>query len=320
MPTVSSIVRQTDMTAQLSKKLFKLDMAAAEDSLLVGAPLKTSANFLQSDFGGQPALTTMVENYTEEKSAFHSDLQSAMENLKKSSEQVQNAVQSEGENVEETSEAETPETNSNLSTLKEFSKNNVPPHEKSIFGHAEIRNDKPRPMSQFKEEIPKVEDNFEKFAENYLVAEKDDEQQKISSDSENQDDRLTSIKNFVRDYNSAVSYLNEKSVSSLNKNENLTQSLNEIGISVNSSGALSVDEKTLTDALQKNSEKISSVLGDDGLTGKLEKEVDKLNFPSIFDYANKKASNLSEFLYSARTPKIAAYNQTHAGNFINAFT
>ena len=106
MPTVSSMTRQTEMLGQLSHKLFRLDMAAADNSILVGGTIGTNANLIQSEFGGQPALTTMVENYTEEKSAFRSEIRDAMNNLQKSAEQLKNSVQSEEESSEKVSSSE----------------------------------------------------------------------------------------------------------------------------------------------------------------------------------------------------------------------
>ena len=329
MPTVGSITRQTEMLGQLSHKLFRLDMAAADNSILVGGAIETGANLLQSEFGGQPALTTMVENYTEEKSAFRSEIQDAMNNLQRSSEQLKNSVQSEsGASSQEVSTAEeSGETESNAEVSTQPAKNNVVSQERNIFSRAtaeraQVRQEQVRPE-------PRTENNFQKFAENYLVSE-DDEDENSSEQTENQDDRLTSVQNFVRDYNNAVSYLNENNfsqrISPLNQNDELTKSLSEIGISVNSSGELSVNENTLSAALQNNSEKVGETLGSDGLAGQLERDFDRLDrqsenlFPTITDYANQRESDRAESLYSARNMSTAAYYGINAGNLINTFT
>ena len=330
MPTVGSITRQTEMLGQLSHKLFRLDMAAADNSILVGGAIETGANLLQSEFGGQPALTTMVENYTEEKSAFRSEIQDAMNNLQKSSEQLKNSVQSEsGASSQEVSASEeSGETETSANPSQEVSRNSTSSQERNIFSRATVERSQVRQEPVRPE--PRTENNFQKFAENYLVSEDDDEQENSAEQAEKQDDRLTSVQNFIRDYNNAVSYLNEnkfsQKISPLNQNDELTKSLNEIGISVNSSGELSVDEKTLSAALQNNSEKVGATLGSDGLAGQLEKEVDRVNqqsenlFPSIVDYANQRETNLSESLYSARNPATASYYGINAGNLINTFT
>lgn len=320
MPTVSSIIRQGDMVAQLSHKLFKLDMAAANDSVLVGAPLKTEANFLQSEYGGQPGLTTIVENYTAEKSNFGADLKDAISNLQKSADNLKNSVESE---TAEEVPVEESETTSNLSTLGEFAKNNVPPHEKSNFGQADLRAQNNSAARQQQEQPQRVQrDYVREFAENYLVAEKDDNEQE-DVQTENQDSRLNAVQNFVRDYNNAAQYLSDKSLS---QNEELKNSLNKIGISVNSSGELSVDTETLTNALENDSENVGAVLGSDGLAGQIGRETQRVDrqgenlFPSIVDYANQKNSDRSESLYSAKNMATAAYANFHSGNLLNTFT
>lgn len=325
MPTVSSMTRQTEMLGQLSHKLFRLDMAAADNSILVGGTIGTNANLIQSEFGGQPALTTMVENYTEEKAAFRSELNNAMNNLQRASEQLKNSAQSEGESSQEVSSSEeSGETESNATASAQSATNNVSSQERAVFTRAE------RPQIRHEQ---RPENNFQNFAQNYLVSENDDvdEQENSATQNENQDDRLTSMKNFVRDYNNVVSYLNENKISaplsSLNQNSELKNSLNEIGVTVNSSGELAVNEKTLSEALQNNSEKVNSTLGSEGLAGQLEREVDRVNqqsenlFPTITDYVNRRETDLAaESLYSARNPMTAAYYGINAGNLINTFT
>lgn len=325
MPTVSSITRQSDMVAQLSHKLFRLDMAAANDSILVGAPIKTSADFLKSEFGGQPGLTTMVENYKTDKSNFGADLKDAISNLQKSADNLKNSVQSEPAEEISAEEVEA-KTDSNLSTLGEFAKNNVPPHERSNFAQADLRAQNNSAARQQQEQPQRIaqRDYMKEFAESYLVAEKnqnDSEQEEVQTD--NHDERLNAVQNFVRDYNNAAQYLNENS---LNKNEELKNSLNEIGISVNSSGELSVDTKILTDALQNNSKNVSEVLGSDGLAGQIDREAQRVDrqgenlFPSIVDYANQKNSDRAESLYSTKNMMTAAYANFNAGNLLNTFT
>lgn len=332
MPTVSSITRQSDMVAQLSHKLFRLDMAAANDSILVGAPIKIGADFLKSEFGGQPGLTTMVENYKTDKSNFGADLKDAISTLQKSADNLKNSVQSEPAEEVSAEEVATSSTsnsnansNANLATLGEFAKNNVPPHEKSNFGQADLRAQNNSAARQQQEQAQRISqrDYMKEFAENYLVAEKNQnvsEQEDVQTD---QDERLNAVQNFVRDYNNAAQYLNENS---LNKNEELKNSLSEIGISVNSSGELSVDTKTLADALQNDSENVGKVLGSDGLAGQIDRETQRLNrqgenlFPSIVDYAGQKNSDRAESLYSAKNMMTAAYANFNAGNLLNRFT
>lgn len=323
MPTVSSMTRQSDMVAQLSHKLFKLDMAAANDSVLVGASIKVGANFLQSEFGGQPGLTTIVENYTAEKSNFGADLKSAISNLQKSADNLKNSVQSESVESVPAKETETnTDTGSNVSSAKVTEKNTVSVQEKNNSSQTDLKTQNNSAVRQQHEKVQ--HDYFKEFAENYLVADKNqNSSENEETQTDNQDEKLNAVQNFVKDYNNATKYLTENSLS---KNEDLKNSLNKIGISVSSSGELSLDKETLTNAIQNDSENVESILGSNGLAGQLDKDVERVNrqgenlFPSIVDYANQKNSNRSESLYSAKNMATAAYSNIVAGHLLNTFT
>lgn len=319
MPTVSSITRQNDLLAQVSKNFFKTDLAAANDSILINAPIKTGADFLKSEFGGQPGLTTLVENYTAEKSDFKSNLQDMLNNLQKSADNLKNSVQTEdvqtaenSETAENVSDSSSEENSKSVATVS----NNISTQDKKIVSQANSQVSK---VTQTNEQVQKQKnsrDSMKDFAENYLVADKENQQEDNQTVSENQKGELSTIQNFVRDYNNAAEYLNEKFLS---KNEGLTDALSSIGISVNDSGELSVDEKTLTNALQNDSEKVGEVMND--FVGQLDKEVSRLNqqsenlFPSIDDYANKRETDRAETLYSMQNLATAA----HAGMKYNQF-
>lgn len=303
MPTIGSIARQNDMLASVSQKFFRTDMKAADDSLLVGSVIRTSADFLKSEFGGQPALTNMVENYREEKDSFSSNFRDAMDSLQKSSDKLKDSVQTEEtETGEENSAAA---ANPPLSTLQEFAKNNIPPQERTAVRPSDSEKNFQARFQQAREvreenqnsaltAPPAPKDNFKEFAENYLVADEEASAEEISS--QNSDGRLESVQNFVRDYNSAVSYLNENRgisnrVSALANNfgsdENLTRSLSNIGIDVNSSGELSVNETALANALDEDAEGVGALLGSQGLAGQLDRSV---------NLANSQSENLSRRL------------------------
>lgn len=296
MPTVTSIVKQTEMLGQLTRNYFNSDIDSANDSVLVGKPLQNNANFLKSDFGGQPALTNMIENYTTEKDNFQSDLKDAMNDLQKSADELKNSVQTENVETEDNEEISA----ENVSVANESAQNNI----------SLVHRESPQVR-------PSHRDYMKEFANNYLVSDKNKSEETQKND-ENQDNRLTAVQNFVRDYNNAASYLDENALS---KNSELTKSLNEIGISLNSSGELSVDTETLSNALQNNSEIVSSVLGNN-LTEQLDKEVNRVNqqsenrFPSITDYANKKESDRAETLYTTRNLNTANHTGIKSNQFL----
>jgi len=338
MPTISSMVQKNDMIANLSYRYFKLDNEAASQSVLVSTPIQTNSDFLKSNFGGEPALTTLVENYSADKNDFRSNIQDRLESLQESSEKLRESVKED--------DKESPSTN--LSTLSEFSKDNVPPRAKILtFQPNQAKENNHEKSEQMIEQAKKIRedkaaelkkaqrDSFKDFAENYLVAEKEEnsEEQKETQSKENS--KIVSIQDFVRDYNSTLSYLNQNRgvsnrvsalASNFNRNDDLNKSLSNIGISVKESGELSVDEKELTNALQNKSEDVNAALGNQGLAGRLDKTVNLANyqgenlFPTIEEYTREDKFESWEQLYSAQTMTTANYARNKAGNILNMFT
>ena len=109
-------------------------------------------------------------------------------------------------------------------------------------------------------------------------------------------------------------------------NETLTQSLDAVGISVNESGKLRVNENKLADALDENSSNVNAVLGQNGLAGQMSRNVDLANsqrenlFPTVTDYAGDKRDEPTESLYAAQNNRTAAHSKENAGYFLNMFT
>lgn len=314
MPSVDSIVKQANMISGLSASLFNRNRAVANSSMLVQPALNTFSNFLKSDFGGQPALTNLIENYSNNREVFQEALKENMESLKESADKVKATSEGETSEVENTDSDKN--TGANLSTLGEFAKGNIPPEERNLALAI-------KPKTNPKPEPPETKNNLQKFANEYLTAEKKAEETTTS----NEDTRVTSVKNLVRDFNSAMSYLNENRGMS-NKmaaladnfgNSKLNDSLNEIGISVNSQGFLSLNESAFNFALSKNSEGVNSALGSEGLAGQLDKNINLANyqsdklFTSIIDFANNSKQDDAESLYGSKanyaqenTPRIFA--------------
>jgi hypothetical protein len=301
MPSVNSIVGQANMVAGLSTKLFGSNINAANHSLLIKPANNTFANFLKSDFGGQPALTNLIQNYSDKRESFQETLKENMASLKESSDKVKATSETETETPKIADTDNDNNTGAALSTLGEFANGNIPPQEKNISLAV-------KPKVAPKPEPPEKQ-NLQKFANEYLTAEKSAEK---NADS-NEDSRVTDVKKLVRDFNSTMSYLNEnrgmsgKMAALADKfgNSNLKDSLNEIGISVNQQGLLSLNETAFTSALNKNSEGVSSVLGNEGLAGQLDKNINLANnqrdrlFTSIIDYANNQRQDESESLYGS---------------------
>ena len=346
MPTISSMVQKNDMVANLSYRYFKLDSEAANDSVLVSAPIQTNVNFLKSDFGGQPALTTLVENYSADKDEFQSKIQDKLDSLQESSEKLKDSVKEDTENNSETSETEKSPT-SNLSKLGEFAKDNVPPRAKIlVFQPRQEKNSEDRTeeitnqlenLRERKLEEKRRQDKIIEFAENYLVNDEEKSQEEDSSETPktSEENTVERVQNMVRSYNSVVSYLNENRAvsdkisalaSNFNTTHSLQSSLSSIGISANASGELTVDPQRLLSALEDNSDRVISILGSTGLTGQMNKSVSLANyqsenlFPTIEEYSREEKVELWEQLYSARTTNTANYAQHKAGNILNMFT
>ena len=100
--------------------------------------------------------------------------------------------------------------------------------------------------------------------------------------SKSMQDALDTVKKFVDDYNSTINFLSDNSsvskrVSRMAQNfgDTTYRSANyeSIGISVNSDGTMEIDEEKLADTIANNPNKVSSVLGKDGLAGKSESHV-----------------------------------------------
>ena len=304
MPTVGSVVSQASQVVGLSSKLFGGNRALANSSMMLQPALNTFANFLKSDFGGQPAITNLVENYNNNRETFSETMRENMETLQEASDKVKASSQNEGETA--TPEVVDVDSDNNtgaaLSTLGEFANGNIPPAERNIALDVKPKV-APRP------EPPETNNNLQKFANEYLTAEKSFTK---TAPNPNEDSRVTDVRNLVQNFNSTKSYLDEnRSVSSrmaaladnFGGNEKLNNSLNEIGISVNSQGFLALNESAFTSALNNNSEGVSSALGSNGLAGQLDRNINLANyqgdklFTSITDFANNQRQDDAESLY-----------------------
>lgn len=97
---------------------------------------------------------------------------------------------------------------------------------------------------------------------------------------------IDTVKNFVNDYNSAVKFLGEHSPIS-KRIDQLAKTFGDttyrasiyesIGLNVNSNGSLTIDESKLANAIVNAPDKVSSILGKDGLAGKAEDHISFAN-------------------------------------------
>ena len=352
MPTINSMLQKNNLIANVSQRYFKLDMDAADKSVLVGGVIRTGANFLKSDFGGQPALTNLIENYSADREDFQERIQDKLDTLQESSDKLKNSVQEE-EKI--SSEAEkTSSSNSAKISDKESS---------TLSNFNKVANEKISPRAkilEFKPQTKEVEDNSEKdseqdekvreeklnsakskqsnvieFAKNYLVSDDEDKQGMLPEFKFAEDEKISAVKNFVRDFNATLSYLNENSsmsnkISALASNfsgsEELSASLKEIGIDISSYGKLTVNEPILKSAIERNPEAVSELLGNGGLAGQLDRVLNLANyqsenlFPTIEQYTGDEEFEAWENLYAMQNFSTANYAQQKSGKILNMFS
>ena len=96
---------------------------------------------------------------------------------------------------------------------------------------------------------------------------------------------LDTVKGFVDDYNSSVKFFGEYSSVSKRIEQMATtfgdttynKNLASIGLTANSDGSLTINEEKLANAIVNDPDKVSSILGKDGLAGKAEDHVSFAN-------------------------------------------
>ena len=343
MPTVNAIARQVELTADVSSKIFRTDFDRSADSVLIKGSIDTAADMVNSGFGLRSNISEMLGNYEEDRDNFNSEFDETMSSLRQSADRLK---------AQDNAQVE--DTDGALSTLGDFATFKIPPEamarirerERLQRENAQEVADMQRQQVQGEREVlTRQTSTVENFADEYLVAETQDEddtptiadtiQNLNSTRDENTAAALSNVRNFVNTFNSAVNYLNENRgmssrmnalASNFGDNENLTQSLDSVGISVNEDGRLRVNEDRLADALTEDSSNVNAVLGQNGLAGRLDRNVNLANsqrenlFPTIADYAGDRREEPTESLYAAQNKRTAAHNRLNAGRFLNMFT
>ena len=147
--------------------------------------------------------------------------------------------------------------------------------------------------------------------------------------SDKMKDALKTVQSFVDDYNSSIKFLSDNSSVS-NRVSKLAKDFGDatyrsadyesIGISVKSDGTLSVDEEKLANSIVNNPDKVSRLVGSDGLAAKAESHVSTANsqrdrlFPSAKSMLGDQLSTAA--LYTGGTyAKMSAL--TNVGNLVN---
>ena len=113
---------------------------------------------------------------------------------------------------------------------------------------------------------------------------------------------IDAVKDLVKDYNGAVKFLNDNGEVS-KRVDKLAQSFGDttyrsslyesVGLTTKSDGSFEIDEDKLANAIVNNPDKVSRILGKDGLAGKAESHVSFANSQkdSLFPTAQKMFGN-----------------------------
>lgn len=140
----------------------------------------------------------------------------------------------------------------------------------------------------------------------------DDAEKKIE---ENTKAAVGAVQDFAKKYNETISFLKDNKdvsnrVSSLSNSFNdagyFARSLSKVGVTVKSSGELSVDTERLTKALKENPKEVETILGKDGFAGRTanktanaQRQSDKM-FPSVSSMMGSSVADTKR-MYSANT-------------------
>lgn len=124
--------------------------------------------------------------------------------------------------------------------------------------------------------------NFGAIGQNDITTTEGEDGASVTTKSSALTDAVGAVKDFVKDYNSAIGFFRDNSNDSAEMRsmaENFadtryyTKSLEKVGISVDSSGKMTVDEDKLTTALTEDSSGVKQILGQGGLASRADTHI-----------------------------------------------
>ena len=318
MATVNAMVQNTIMKTQLPGN--QRNKTSAGNSSLLGASSSrslvgtsslvggsslvnngsshadTNTDFAKTYLGDSGTRNNKVRDYDDDKNSFQTDFRNRMSSLKKAN----NSLKSLGmDPTAKQNNGTTAAKNSSLGTQT----NSLAGNRKNVSQ----RDETDITAGYLKEEEPQEAD-----------AAKEKPREDLGADAQKD---FNAIRGFVKEFNSTMTYLNEERgtsgqmsalASSFGDNEGLSDSLQRIGISVDSEGSLSVDEEKLAESLTEDRSSVDAALGSEGLAGRMERKVDMASqradqlFPSVTDALGGKPANPEKSMYGG--------NSLHASN------
>ena len=94
MPTVNAIAQQKALTGDVSSRIFRTNIEAATQSVLVRGPMETANDMIGSNFGLRSNISEMLGNYTQERESFDSEFNRTISSLRESADRLSESVQS----------------------------------------------------------------------------------------------------------------------------------------------------------------------------------------------------------------------------------
>ena len=140
---------------------------------------------------------------------------------------------------------------------------------------------------------------------------------------------LDAVKDLVGNYNESINFLKsnsavsgrvERMASNFGDTTYRSKLYEQIGINVGKDGTLSIDEEKLANAIVDNPDKVSRLLGKDGLAGKAEQHVDTANGQRNNLFPNAKSMLGSQLDAAALYTGKSMINMTmisNIGNLVN---
>lgn len=280
---------------------------------------------------GKGSLTNAVNNYSEEKDSFKTEFKNAMDNAKKTAGGLNSLDYGQEKksplntlsqhpigfrNIDKNASADNSRESSktdNSRSLVTQKNNAVEEVEKENKEQKDLVNESrttPPFQAEIEDSVPKrdnaaVGQNQQNQMNAVNVEAKPTATDAISVDASKTAGKVSSI---MEDYNDTVGFLQSKLgtsetfdyfASSFGTSPELTSNMDKIGVQVEpATGMVSVDTKTLTDAIEDSPDSVKNILGKNGFGGAIEKSSEAGNFgaskmfPSISDAFLDKHENL----------------------------
>ncbi|MBO6304536.1 MAG: hypothetical protein J6M62_05605 [Selenomonadaceae bacterium] len=274
---------------------------------------------------GKGGLTNAVNNYSEEKDSFKTEFKNAMDKAKKTAGGLNNLDYGQEKksplntlsqhpigfkDLNKSANAEKMQDDSKTDTSKSLLKQKdtlLDDVEKENKEETELVNESritPPFQAEIEDNVPKKDDT----AIGANPATSDITPRATDAISFDASKTAGAVSNMMEEYNDTVGFLQSKIgtsenfdhfASSFAANSELTDDMDKIGVQVEpATGMVSVDTKTLTDAIEDSPDNVKNILGKNGFGGAIEKSSEAGNFgaskmfPSITDAFLDKHENL----------------------------